>query len=1059
MNHSNDLEKFDWENLKGYEFEYKEGAWQDMENRINATESPFNFLQNIQTFLGLATVFYFLVIVALVYQVVQKTNHLSTNQSFSQEINSALWLPFLESNTPQASNSTYLWNLTASNTYFGEDLPVLVAGDAKVNAPIFVPNLTQRLDDYAAFTNPDKVYLQTDRTLYHPGDDVWFKAYVRDASTLCASNMSDMLYVELIDTEGEIVHKRKLIALGGHAKGDFYINESLADGIYTIKAYTNWQRNFKDYFSKEIIVKTIDESDKKTKTPRAKKDENISLQFFPEGGELIADMPARVAFKALYESGQSADVEGIIVDSNDEKVLAFQSYHKGMGLLEFTPKFGETYTAKITRPKNKEQTYRLPPANGTGFALKINLQKTASLDVSVIATQKTKLTLLVQSRGKICLEKKINVKPGINPVTISTAKFPIGIAQITLLKQDETELAERLVFMNQHKQLDVEISTDKEQYEPRETVEMTVKVKDENGKPVQGNFSLAVVDNSQEYTDNEQSNVLAYTLLTSDIKGNIEDPNFYFEKDNPKADQALDLLLMTQGWRKFEWEKINIAPNIAVEYSNEKAGLAGVLIDENSQPVIDALIRVSGTSQRQRTDKSGYFDFENVDISNGTYLQIQAEGYPENWAKIRECSSQLAFRISKDAATARDLSYYENIGKGVRIQYVPPIYDTIVEKYEVQPPTSQMIAIEPVFEKLMDSTLVKPAENGEMAEYQLFIRDTLMSAAGYEEIEIPAEYVTNTRIVLKSPATTREVVVPALYATRVRRVVKTPASTRQLKDGINQTTPATYETITETYDVGLPNISEKDYLKLGQGIARKKSGGKRLFPNLDFSQFSATGVSVKNIEQAENTGLENYIMYYLKEIEAAQAEEVKIPSQYITQEKRVLVEAPKAEKIQVSAEFIEVEKWVKNEAGDYEIEVEKIEVVPAHFVYAVRPARLDTIQEQVKISSPVEQVEFTPAKYEIRSKTISKPTTEDLVMNGFYRARSFYVPKYDKPTPDDSKDFRPTIYWKTNVDIGKNGTTTFTFYNSDAKTTFHTVLEGFSENGGVGYARHEHTTE
>ena len=1150
MNHPNDIENYDWEKLKDYEFTYKEGAWQDMERRINATESPFNFLQNIQTFLTLASVFYFLVIVMLSVHILSKNNHnqTNTNKSFSQELNSALWPSFHKSNY-QTPNSTYLWNITASTTYFGEALPVFVAGDTKVVKQTRALTLAQRVQNYNAFTNPDKVYIQTDRTLYSPGDDIWIKAYIRDAGTLRASDMSDMLYVELINPAGKTLHKRKLIALDGQAKGDFHISKNLHGGIYKIKAYTNWQRNFEDYFEKEIQVqktiipklamqlefgrKTYGAGDEVVANITIQTPENqalssntfqyninidgekiiektaitnekgkatlkfilpeklnstdgllnviidykgtkesiarsvpiilnkIDVQFFPEGGELVAGIPVRVAFKALNEFGKPADIEGMIVNSNDEKVLAFQSYHQGMGTVEFTPQFGETYTAKITKPRNIQQTFQLPVANGTGFALKIDNQKKASLDVGIISTQKTKLTLIAQSRGQILLEKKVSIKPGINPVTISTAKFPIGIAQLTLLTKNEVELAERLVFINKHKSLNVSISTDKKQYLPREKVQMTVKVKDENGKPAPGNFSLSVVDNNLlSYADDKQANILASMLLTSEIKGNIEEPNFYFEKNNPKADQALDLLMMTQGWRKFEWKQIDVSPDVAIQYPNEKATLAGQILGEDNSPIARALVRVSNSSLRQRTDDKGHFEFKNVDISKGSYLRIQAEGYPESWAKIRQHSETLSFKLNKQSSTAADISKYNGRYNSTRIEFIPSSYETITEKYEVQPPTSQMAATEPVFETVMDSVLVKAATETDLAQYQYFIRDILREEATYEEVEVPAEYAENTRTVLKTPATTREVTIPAQHATRIRRILKTLATTRVNRQGRLEVIPATYETVTETYESIPASYRAENVTKLGQQLGWKNSDNKVSLPDLNFGQLSATGVSANLLQYNQNPETASYKMYYLKEVQATKKEEVKVPAEYMTREKRLLVKAPEVEKVEIPAQFIEVGKWVKNATGDYEIEVEKIEVVPEHFIYKITPAKFDTIQEQVKISSPREEIEWIPAKYEVRSKIISKPTTEGFTMNGFYRARTFYANKYDKPRRSDKReDFRPTIYWNTNVNIGNSGTTTFEFYNSDATTTFRTVLEGFSEKGNIGHATHKHHTQ
>ncbi len=1154
MKHLKDFDDFDWSKLKEHEFPFQEDAWKDMEHRINSTQSPFNFLRNIQIFLGLTSLFYFFVIILLLFTVFSNDKKKTASSSNLNEPSAEyLWPAFLKnintSNSPENTfQNTALWGLTQQGNFFTNDNPILLSDNIRVNSikTQSSSKLQERFENYQQLSTPDRVYVHTDRPLYSPGDDIWFKAYVRDAASFKASTLSDVVYVDLINPAGGKVYQRRLLAIDGHVKGDFRLPDNIPGGTYTLKAYTNWQRNFKDYFEKTIYVQksvipklamqldfdkkayangdvvkatldingtdnesfalqytlsiageeVLDEkattntdgtAELKFKLPKSlnstdgllnvlidyKGDKesiarsipivlnDIDVQFFPEGGELIAGVPSRIAFKAVNEFGKPASVEGAIYDKNGKKATSFSSIHNGMGTVEFTPKVGEQYTAKITKPAINE-TFALPRAQKEGYTIIVTDQKPSSIEVGIVSTNPRQLTLIAQSRGKIWLEENITVEEGISPVKIATSKMPVGIVQLTLLDENEVELAERLVFANKHKRLKVAINTDKKQYLPREKVKMTISVKDENNKPVAGNFSLSVVDDKLlSYADDKQSNILAYMLLQSDLKGKITEPNFYFEKNNAGTDEALDLLLMTQGWRKFEWQKINTNPEVVLQYNNETAIVAGIINDDEGNPVRNAQLKLSNSSTRKRTNEDGYFEFKNVDLSRNTWLRISKDGYPVNWAKIAQYHSNLKFRISKSTAIAYDLSPYAGNFKPYSSDYlevVPTRYETVTEQIETAPASSRLVAIPPEFETTEEKVLIQEATDTQEAVYETIKKQILKNPATYREEGIPATYEAITKKVIASPATTRsrEYQIAAEYRTMTKRVFQ-PEQVIKKDNGETKVIPASYKTVVEQ----IP-------LKDGTGNTSPVPDGGSMPYTYEWATNDNPGFAVKTksfdgqqpiTEALDTDDSTTYKIYYLKQKQKAQTKEVKKPAKYVTKTRKVMKEAPKTKKVEVAAQYMTVQVREKDKDGNFQSVSKKIEISPKHFIYEVAQAEYEESEEKFKISGSYDILEIVPATYEVASRYKKRNVLKGLEVNGFYRARSYYAPKYDKPKKSKERsDFRPTIYWNTNVNVGESGSKTLEFYNSDAMTTFRASLEGFANTGQIGCSTHKFST-
>lgn len=592
----------------------------------------------------------------------------------------------------------------------------LCAQSGKSSKPVLNKYVNAVQKQVAVFLNQipeDRIYLQFDKTLYKPGETIWFSAYAREAQTLKKSAKSEIIHVELINPKGNTEKYLKIIGRDGRGTGDFLIDSEAMGGLYKVKAWTNWQKNDPDpaFFEKEIQVQSIvlprlkmnldferkayGAGDKVTASIKLQTNENkplanhaivfeamlagksfikkeirsdnkgnqyiefslpkklvtndgllnvmidfegstesvsraipiilkdIKLSFYPEGGDMIEGLDTKMAFKALDEFGKPADIEAIIVDADKKQVASFISFHQGTGAFDFSPKEGQKYYAKITKPEGIATKYELPEALSRGYILNIIEVEKDKVTVNIGSTEAETLTVMAMVRGNICFKSEFNVKPGNNSFDIKTAGFPIGVARFTLFDSKGIERAERLAFVNKHEQLNIEITTDKKKYLPREKVNMTIKVTDERGIPMPTQLSLAVVDDQLlSFADDKSSTILSRLLLEADIKGKVEEPKFYFDPDEAKADKALDYLLMTSGWRRFTWKQILADEVPRINYRGEKAVIAGTVVDgQNNNPVKNAFVKLLPGDLMVQSDENGHFEFNNVNLNEALTIE------------------------------------------------------------------------------------------------------------------------------------------------------------------------------------------------------------------------------------------------------------------------------------------------------------------------------------------------------------------------------------------------------------------------------------------------------
>jgi hypothetical protein len=489
----------------------------------------------------------------------------------------------------------------------------------------------------------EKAYLHFDKPYYAAGDTIYFKAYLTMAETRQPSTISGVLHVDLINTNNKIDKSIKLQVTDGVGWGDFALPDSLPKGNYRVRAYTNWMRNDGEgaYFDQTIPVGSIlnskiPESAASHKNVNAKAD----MQFFPEGGVLLTGVSSKVAFKAIGTNGLGIDVKGVIVDNENREVASFASQHLGMGYVYLTPEEGRTYHAKLTFADGTQNTVDLPNAESTGISLSINNDSIPKASVRIVAGKayyqenKGKNYTLIVYSGGVATTIACSLDSTVVTLDILKRRLHTGIATATLFSPEGTPMAERLFFVQNYDQLSI-ASNNKQVYSKREKVNISLNVKDRAGNPSAGHFSVAVIDESKVPVDEPtESTIFNNLLLTSDLKGYIERPNYYFVNINDKTAADLDLVMLTHGYRRFEWKQVLNNANPPLAYQPEKnLEITGIAKSMGGKLLANATVALiamhDGSFTTATTNEQGKFRFSNLiftDTSRFVLQAINAEG-------------------------------------------------------------------------------------------------------------------------------------------------------------------------------------------------------------------------------------------------------------------------------------------------------------------------------------------------------------------------------------------------------------------------------------------------
>lgn len=469
-----------------------------------------------------------------------------------------------------------------------------VAADEKADSTAMIVTMLQKAKRYNLYNPGEKVYLHFDNTGYFKGETIRFKAYVTRCDTEKRTDLSHILYVELINPMGDVVEKRKLKIVNGEADGDIKVDSIQSTGFYEVRAYTRYMTNWGTHacFSRVFPIfkaprQEGDYSDPKIdmlsyakRLPNKRVDDEgivvesykteMVMKFYPEGGNMVYGLKSLVAFTVTDENGGRQRTKGTIVDEKGKAVCDIETDTLGQGLFYITPEVGHKYYATVLNQKDKEKKFELPEPLSDGTVMHLDmLGDEVDLVATIRNSEGMKGTLLgyaLMHNGTIIACDTMTAR---DEHTFKFNRFvqPAGVNQLTVFRANGQIMAERL-FFTYPTPTDIDsiaITSPTTKLVPCGKV--TFRLQTEPNSSI----SFSAID-AATMNNGSVGNMKTWMLLASEVKGYIANPEYYFESDDDEHRRKADLLMMIQGWRRYDFQL-----------------MAGLTEQENRQPIEDKL--------------------------------------------------------------------------------------------------------------------------------------------------------------------------------------------------------------------------------------------------------------------------------------------------------------------------------------------------------------------------------------------------------------------------------------------------------------------------------------
>ncbi|MEM6684559.1 MAG: hypothetical protein AAF617_02095 [Bacteroidota bacterium] len=424
-------------------------------------------------------------------------------------------------------------------------------------------------EEYTSYFNlpREALHVHLNKTTFFQGEEIWFKGYAYDQRNQLSSKATTNINVGIYDAAGNQVKKALFAAENGVTHGNFAIDSTFSAGTYYVKAETNWMKNFKENnaFIQQIEVVTEQVINQRKKSEKAQFD----FQFLPEGGHIVSDTKNNIGFKVIDNSGKGVMASGIVFDQEQKQVASFESNTLGMGKFLLQPKKNQQYTAKITLENGAEITKKLPSANALGMSL---IMKNSSKDKVILEFNTNEETLakypdksykiLIHQNGKL-KTAALQFSDTKKVVTMEKQGLFKGVNTITVFDNNQNPILERLFFNDyQIKNANVNVS---KLNKIQDSILLSVKVL---GLSEKANVSISILPETTE-SYNPDHNILSNFYLKPHVRGFVENPRYYFHEMDRKKKYELDVLLLTQGWSRYEWKDI-FGPKPMARYPFER---------------------------------------------------------------------------------------------------------------------------------------------------------------------------------------------------------------------------------------------------------------------------------------------------------------------------------------------------------------------------------------------------------------------------------------------------------------------------------------------------------
>jgi len=503
--------------------------------------------------------------------------------------------------------------------------------------------LRERIMTFTRLIPQEKVYLHLDNTGYFLGETIWMKAYVVRTDIGRLSDMSGVLYVELLSPSGEVVETRKLKIDDGQADGCLPLTgELMKSGFYELRAYTRYMTNWGadgifsrtiPVFSGDIQHPTIDEENYRRRVPNERtqdslKTKRMNVRFYPEGGRLVSGLDSRVAFEVFDEKGEHIETNGWVV-CGDDTISTAETLREGRGV--FTVRHNQSDRCKLLLidKRGKQRAFDLPTPSAEGCVMTVNATDSLTIGVAVAASQSwqgRQTALMLSKDGMPVAFERLSLDTIPQRFSFRKSEMDEGVNQFTLLSATGDVLADRLVFIY-----------------PK-SADNPIEMSFDDGKPVlhttpNTTFSLAIRDRLTE-VNGSNGNAKTWLLLSSELKGYIANADYYFEADDETHRRAADLLMMVQGWRRYDFNTMTgKSPFIVNQQVERKLSVDGRIFPKKKDkkvgnvPVNITLYNRQGNvvTGKQKTDKRGFYSFNVPDCEGEWAMHIRAGSGDEDY--------------------------------------------------------------------------------------------------------------------------------------------------------------------------------------------------------------------------------------------------------------------------------------------------------------------------------------------------------------------------------------------------------------------------------------------
>ncbi len=529
----------------------------------------------------------------------------------------------------------------------------------------------ERFSSFSKLLSPEKLYLHTDREVYCVGDTIWFKGYLKNSSQISEFLESNYIYVELfssmveenintgnVENKEDLRERVKIKRIGEGFTGHIKIPENLNTGIAVIRGYSYWMMNREaEYmFSKNIEIRNpmkddfvtlltdskVYENDKyveigvenpfkeESKEKADAKDYDIDIQFMPESGRYVVGKSSKIAFKAIDNNGMGVKVKGTLFVDNAESVT-FESNPLGMGIINLNlATMPQSMSVKIADSTgwSKSADFPLPDSQAVVMNLKLD---TAAVTIDVYsknlsATSPTWVVVYDASEMYV----KVGYDFGEKRYKLTYEHLSPGINNAAVVDDNGNVYASRAFFVYPQERKESGIYTNKSEYKGKEKVVCVVDLKDDQGNPVSGNFSVSVADDAYSPYSGNAHNIVSYMMLGSEISGFVEKPQEYFnpETDYKERIRNMDMLMLSQAWKYYDLPKILTGttemPAMGREYTQSISGRVYGLFKTAKKSIVSFIAPSINFTAMGQLDTSGWFALHSLDFPDKTEFIVAA---------------------------------------------------------------------------------------------------------------------------------------------------------------------------------------------------------------------------------------------------------------------------------------------------------------------------------------------------------------------------------------------------------------------------------------------------